>query len=182
MKTLTKKMIFKTGLISVFFLFAFSGLQAQSDSPQLNDAEIASVAVTANQIDVDYAALAKKKSNNKDVIRFAQTMQDDHNSVIKMATDLARKLGVTPQDNDVTQSLLSQSRTQTDLLNSKSGKDFDKTYIDNEVAYHEAVINSVETVLIPQSENQELKDLLIRIMPTLKSHLEHAKKLQRELK
>ena len=46
---------------------------AQKDT-QLSDAEIASVEVTANQIDIDYAKIAIEKSKNVDVLKFAKTM------------------------------------------------------------------------------------------------------------
>ena len=65
------------------------------------------------------------------------------------------------------------------MLNSKSAKEFDKAYIDNEVTYHQAVISTVEGVLIPQSSNQELKELLQNVVPALKTHLEHAQMVQK---
>lgn len=67
------------------------------------------------------------------------------------------------------------------MLNSKSGKAFDKTYVDNEVAYHEAVISTVENVLIPDASNKELQDLLKSAVPLFKAHLEHAKMVQKSL-
>ncbi|MBS1577668.1 MAG: DUF4142 domain-containing protein, partial [Bacteroidetes bacterium] len=66
-------------------------------------------------------------------------------------------------------------------LNSKSGKDFDKAYIGNEVAYHKAVVSTVETVLIPQSQNAELKGLLQQVLPVLKTHLGHAMMVESNL-
>jgi putative membrane protein len=67
------------------------------------------------------------------------------------------------------------------LLNSKSGKAFDKAYIDNEVGYHKAVIKEVETALIPDAQNAELKSLLQNVLPVLKSHLSHAEMVQKEV-
>jgi len=64
-------------------------------------------------------------------------------------------------------------------LKSKSGDAFNKAYIDNEVAYHKAVISTVESVLIPQSQNAELKQLLQNVLPTLKAHLAHAEMTQK---
>lgn len=180
MKTLQNYVASVCGMLIFALLFSFTS-QAQ-DAPKLTDPEIASVAVTANQIDVDYAAIAQKKSKDAAILRFAKTMQDDHNAVIKMATDLAKKLGVTPETNSMTKSLLDGAQKTSKDLNSKSGKAFDKAYIDNEVAYHDAVINAVENVLIPQTQNAELKALFVQIMPTLKAHLEHAKLVQKELK
>jgi putative membrane protein len=50
------------------------------------------------------------------------------------------------------------------------------------VAYHKAVISTVEGVLIPQSQNAELKQLLQNVLPTLKAHLEHAQMTQKMMK
>ena len=170
----------KLALIGAFFITASSFMLAQNDI-QLTDPEIASVAVVANQIDIDYGKVAIKRSKDKSVIDFANTMITDHSAVIDQAVALVTKLGVTPQDNAVTQSLLKQSEETLKKLNGVSKKDFDKTYIDNEVAYHEAVIGAVRDVLIPQSQNSELKDLLEAVLPALETHLGHAKMAQTKL-
>jgi putative membrane protein len=152
-----------------------------SATPQkLTDPEIASIAVNADQIDIDYAAIAKEKSKNADVLKFAATMAKDHKSVNDQAVALATKLGVTPQDNPVTQSLLSGAATTKADLNSKSGADFDKAYIDNEVAYHKAAIDLVENKLIVDATNPELKSLLQTALPIFKQHLAHAEMIQNQ--
>jgi putative membrane protein len=168
--------------ILVMCLMAFSVAVSAQNKSQLSDAEIASIAVTANQIDIDYAAIATSKSKDADVLRFAKTMHDDHKSVIEKAQDLCKKLGVTPKDNATTQSLLDGAKTTKASLNDKSGADFNKAYIDNEVAYHKAVISTVEEKLIPEAQNQELKELLTSVLPVLKRHLEHAEMLQKDYK
>lgn len=160
---------------------ATSGLMMAQDTPQLSDPEIASVAVVANQIDIDYGKVALERSKNKEVIDFTNRMIEDHKAVINQAVALVTKLGVTPMDNTVSQSLLTQSKETLKKLNSVSKKDFDKTYIDNEVAYHEAVISAVKDVLIVQAKNAELKDLLEAVLPALEAHLGHAKMAQSKI-
>jgi len=154
---------------------------AQKDT-KLSDPEIASVAVTANQIDIEYAQIAQKKSKNADVLKFAETMAKDHQSVIDQAVALATKLGVTPKDNATTKSFLEGAIKTKAMLNSKNGNVFDKAYIDNEVSYHKAVIGAVETLLIPDTDNAELKSLLQNVVPALKTHLAHAEMLQKSIK
>jgi putative membrane protein len=156
-------------------------IAAAATPAKLTDPEIASVAVTADQIDIDYAAIAKAKSKNKDVLEFAATMAKDHGSVNAQAVALAKKLGVTPKDNPTTQSLLSQATTTKQMLNSKSGAEFDKAYLDNEVAYHKAAIDIVENTLIPDATNPELKSLLQSALPIFKEHLQHAEMIQAKL-
>ncbi|SDC80409.1 DUF4142 domain-containing protein [Niabella drilacis] len=151
-------------------------------TPKLTDPEIASVAVTANQIDVDYAGIAQRKSADAAILNFAKTMKTDHLGVIDMATKLVKKLKVTPKTNSVTKSLLEGAKKTKATLNGKSGKAFNTAYMDNEVAYHQAVIDAVEKVLIPQAQNAELKALLVQVLPALKAHLEHAKMVQKALK
>jgi putative membrane protein len=151
-------------------------------TPKLTDPEIASVAVVANQVDVNAGKLAKSKSKDKEVQNFANTMINDHQSVIAQATALVKKLKVTPKDNAVSKKLMADANKTKRTLSAKSGKAFDKAYIDNEVAYHKAVISTVEGVLIPQAQNAELKQLLQNVMPTLRTHLEHAEMVQKNFK
>lgn len=180
MRTLKDLALSGTLLLSALLVSTTVSAQEQK-TPQLTDPEIASVAVTANQIDVEYAEIALKKSSSKEVINFATTMKADHNAVIKMAVDLVTKLKVTPKTNDVSKSLLAGAVKERAILNAKKGKAFDKAYVDNEVAYHEYAINAVENMLIPQSKNAELKALLQKALPIFKTHLGHAKMLQKEL-
>lgn len=175
-KSLTSKAILSMALSVVFVSASFA------QAPKLTDPEIASVAVTANQIDINYAAVAQKKSKNAEVLKFAETMTNDHKAVIAQAVALVTKLKVTPKDNDISKKLLADAEKTKKTLLSKSGKAFDKAYIDNEVAYHKAVIAAVETLLIPSAKNQELKSLLEKVVPALKTHLGHAEMLQKHFK
>jgi putative membrane protein len=166
---------------SVVFSVMFSTHAFAQSSTPLSDPEVASVAVVANQIDIRNGELAQKKSKDPQVLKFAQTMIDDHNAVIGQAVALVKKLGVTPKDNSVSQGLLKDAEKTLKSLDSKSGSDFNKAYVNNEVAYHKAVINAVESLLIPEAENAELKQLLQNVLPALKAHLGHAEMLQKDL-
>ena len=169
----------KLGIGTIIFFSGFSFSAIAQDKPRLTDPEIASVAVVANQVDMGYADIAIAKSKDISILDFANTMKRDHQSVIDQAVALVKKLGVTPKDNSVSQKLLADAEKTKKMLNSKSGKAFNKAYIDNEVAYHKAVISMVDGVLIPESQNQELKALLQKVAPILKAHLSHAEMLQK---
>jgi plastocyanin len=87
-------------------------------------------------------------------------MERDHKAVNEKALALVKKLGVTPEDNDTSKALSKQAADKRAELAKLSGKAFDKAYIDNEVAYHKAVDSVLESTLIPDASNAELKDLL----------------------
>ena len=158
------------GLLS----FPFSNASAQS----VNDAQIASIVVTANQVDIDAGKLAKSRSTNKVVKAFAELMITDHTGVNKSATSLAAKLKVTPQDNPTSQSLKAGGDKNLAHLKTLKGAAFDRAYVDHEVAYHQQVIDALDKTLIPGATYDELKALLIKVRPAFVAHLEHAKHLQ----
>jgi putative membrane protein len=154
---------------------------AKPAAATLNDAQIAHVAVTANSIDSAAGVLAKQKGTAKAAKEFAQDMIRDHSAVNKKAVALATKLKVTPEDNDVSKSLKSGADANTSNLQGKSGADFDKAYIDNEVTYHQSVLDALDKTLIPGAQNAELKSLLESVRPTIAAHLAKAKSIQTSL-
>lgn len=164
-------------------LTAFGTAYAQTSaagSPP-NDAQIAMIAVVADNVDIEASKLAAEKASSKEVKEFAQTMVRDHTAVNAKATALAKKLGVTPEESATSKSLKSDGDKMLAKLKKMSGAEFDKAYVDNEVSYHEAVIGVIEKTLIPNTKNAELKSLLESAGPIFTSHLEHAKHLQKSL-
>src|SRR3954454_3114286 len=156
----------------------FAGAASAQD---INDAQIASIVVTANQVDIDAGKLASTKATNPEVKKFAQTMVTDHTGVNKQATALVTKLKVKPEDNATSKSLKSGGEDNLKNLRTLKGAAFDKAYVDHEVAYHQAVLDAVDKTLIPNAKNEELKALLVKVRPAFVAHLEHAKHLQSTL-
>jgi putative membrane protein len=154
--------------------FTFASVSAQG----VNDPQIASIVVTANQVDIDAGKLAESRATNAEVKAFARLMVTDHAAVNKSATDLAGKLKVTPQDNPTSESLKSGGDKNLAHLRMLTGTAFDRAYVDQEVAYHQQVIDALDKTLIPGAANAELKALLIKVRPAFVAHLEHAKRLQ----
>jgi len=165
---------------AVAFTLFSAAAQAQS-APAPTDPQIVGIVVGANQIDIDHAKLALKKAKDKQVRDFAQQMITDHTAVLKSVGELGAKLKVTPEDSDTSKSLTSQAAETTKKLKGLRGKAFDKAYMDNEVAYHQAVIDAVSKVLIPNAKNAELKQALEGAAPLFQGHLEHAQSVDNAL-
>jgi putative membrane protein len=161
-------------------LLSAAGASAQTGS-SINDAQIASIVVTANQVDIDAGKLAASTSTNAEVKKFGQLMVTDHTSVNKQAVDLATRLKVTPEDNDTSKSLKEGGDKNIATLKGLKGAAFDKAYVDHEVAYHQAVIDAIDKTLIPNAKNADLKALLVKVRPAFMTHLEHAKHLSASL-
>jgi putative membrane protein len=147
-----------------------------------NDAQIAAIVVAANTVDIDAGKLAESKAHDKDVKEFAHRMVVDHTAVNKSASDLVTKLGVKPEENATSKSLGEGGVQERQRLQKLQGAAFDKAYVDNEVAYHQTVIDALDKTLIPGASNAELKELLVKVRPAFVAHLEHARHIQAALK
>ena len=151
------------------------------EAPALTDPAIAHVAVTANAIDSAMGELAKTKARSSAVKDFAQTMITDHGAVNQQAVELAQRLKVTPEDNDVSRQLQQGADEARASLEGKSGAEFDQAYMQREVEYHQAVLDALDQALIPGAQNAELKALLEGARPAFVAHLERAKQVQGKL-
>lgn len=146
------------------------------------DPQIAHIAYTAGNIDIAAAKQALARSHNKSVHSFAEEMVRDHQAVNVKALALVKKLNVTPQDNPTSQSLTKGAAAERAKLGHMSGAAFDREYANNEVAYHKAVNGALDTVLIPNAKNGELKSLLQTGLTLFREHQAHAEQLAKALK
>jgi putative membrane protein len=171
---------FFTTLIASSFAFVSMAAFAQAEAP--NDAQIAAIVVAANKVDINAGKFAESHSKNKDVKAFAKEMVTDHTGSNKQATALVKKLNVKPEENATSKSLTDNGAETLKKLKGMKGAEFDKAYIDNEVTYHQTVLDAIDKTLIPNAKNAELKDLLTKTRPVINDHLMHAQKIQASMK
>jgi len=160
-------------LLTLAATFSVTAAQAQSPA-ELNDLEIAHVAYIADNIDIRYAHLALAISENPKIRAFAKTMIRDHTAVNEQALALLEKLGASPQDNFLSQSLNSDAEKIIDELSELRGDEFDKRYAGNELAYHRAVNDLVANAFIPNIENEEVRALFRAALEIFRVHEGHA--------
>jgi putative membrane protein len=163
-------------------LCLLSGAAFAQGAAKPTDPQIAHIAYTAGQLDIDAAKQALAKSKNKEVRAFADDMVRDHTAVNKQALDLVAKLKVKPEDNDTSKSLTKAAAAKKAELAKLSGAAFDKAYVANEVAYHKTVNGALETLLIPSASNAELKSLLQTGLKIFQGHEQHAEHVAAALK
>ncbi len=173
--------LLKSSVVAAAVCFATASAMAQGNGKP-TDPQIADIAYTAGQIDIEQAIEALKKTHNKAVRSFAEEMIRDHLAVNKKVLALLDKLKVEPETNDTSKSMYRDASSKREELGGLSGTAFDKAYAENEVAYHEAVNGALESTLIPAAKNGELKSLLQSGLKLFKEHQKHAEKLVDELK
>lgn len=171
----------KSSLLAATALLLASAASA-NPAAGLSDAEIAHIAYTAGQIDIAAAKQALDKTKSAEVRGFAEVMLRDHQAVESKALALVTKLGVTPADNGTSQALAKQAAKTSDRLAKLEGAEFDRAYMQNEAAYHQAVNGALRSTLIPSADNAELKTLLETGVALFGEHQKHAEALAARLK
>jgi len=166
--------------ILVITLVLFS-VEVLAKTTSLNDSQIIAIVIAANQADLSIGHLVKSKSSDDEVSFFAQSMVSDHSINLESVATLMTKLKITPQDSPASQNFIVRSMRNITNLNSLNQAEFNKTYINQEVVFHEQVLDTIDSLLIPNAKNTELKRLLDKIRPAFASHLNHAKRVRNHL-
>ena len=152
----------------------FASLSAQAD---LNDLEMAHVAVTANNTDIAYAHLALALSENPAIREFAEAMIRDHTAVTAQVVALAERLNVQAQDNDLSRQMRANAERIKNQLSELRGADFDRFYAENELRYHQTVNGIVEDAFIPNIDHPEVKRAFQQALALFRGHERHAERM-----
>tara|TARA_R110002051_G_scaffold183565_1_gene253080 strand:+ start:392 stop:913 length:522 start_codon:yes stop_codon:yes gene_type:complete len=172
--------MFRTFILAgALALAPVAAASAQDAGP--TDAQIAHIAYTAGQLDVDAARQALEKTTNPEVRAFAELMARDHAAVNAQAVALVTRLHVTPEANPTSTALTEAAAATHDRLQALDGAAFDAAYVANEVAFHQTVNTALSGTLIPDADNPELKALLETGLTLFQSHQVHAEHLAQSL-
>jgi putative membrane protein len=161
---------------------AAAGAAAPATTPKggLGDSNIVAILDEANKADSAAGAVALKKATNPDVKAFARLMMADHHAMRVQGQQLAKQLNVSPKPPE-RDPLAGYTRNEMNTLQKTAkGAEFDRTYIDNEVAIHQAVLDFANQARVT-TQTPELRDLIEKAAPIIKKHLDQAQEIQKKL-
>jgi putative membrane protein len=147
-----------------------------------SDSDIAAIVTNANQGEVDQGQLAGTKANSDDVRAFARMMVTDHTNALNQASSLWSRTNITASDNEVSRGLVNGSQQTVSALNTYSGVDVDRQYINSQVDIHQWLLNTLDNTLIPSAQNRQLRDFLNKQRTAVAMHLDRAKQIQNNLR
>jgi putative membrane protein len=153
-------------------------LHAQAEGP--DDPTIVAIFDAANTADMETGALAEKQGSSREVRDFGAMLVRDHNAVRQQGRDLAKKLGVTPTPPKDDQSAKDHAAVM-ERLRSLQGAEFDRAFLQHEQAFHKAVIDAIQSTLLPAIDNAELKALVVKVAPAFEAHRKMAQELEKKV-
>ena len=146
----------------------------------LSDANIVALLDEANMADSASGAYALGKATNPEVKAFAKQMMGEHHSLRLQGQQLAKRLNVTPAppaDDPLKPAAASEMAA---LRAAPKGAQFDRTYIEQEIGIHKAVLDLAEKAH-GAAQNEELKKLIEQAKPVIEKHLDRAEEIQKKL-
>ena len=135
-------------------------------------AKFAVKAANAGMTEVELGKMAQEKGS-KSVKEFGAMMVKDHTKAGDELKSLATEKNIT-----LPSSISDDMKKHVDDLSKKSGKDFDKDYIDMMVSDHKDVIDSFED-MAKNSKDSAFKNFAVKTLPTLYKHLGAAKAIEK---
>jgi putative membrane protein len=146
----------------------------------LSDANIVALLDEANMADSASGAYAVTKATSPDVKAFAKLMMGEHHALRAQGQQLAKRLGVTPElpANDPLKPAAESEMAA--LKGAAKGAAFDRTYIEQEIGIHKAVLDLAGKAH-DAAQNEELKKLIEQAGPVIQKHLDRAEEIQKKL-
>jgi putative membrane protein len=159
---------------------SMSGMSGESQPGQLSDANIVALLDEANMADSATGAYVVTRATSPDVKAFAKLMMGEHHALRAQGRQLAQRLNITPElpANDPFKPAVEAEMTA--LKGAAKGAAFDRTYIEQEIGIHKAVLD-VAGKAHDAAQNPELKKLIEQAGPVIQKHLDHAEQIQKKL-
>jgi putative membrane protein len=144
----------------------------------LTEAEIAAVVTAANEGEVQQGTLAQNRAVTGGVRTFAQQMVQEHSAALQMGQAVFTQLGITPQENAMSQFLRTQAQTTLSQLQAIPASSlFDRSYMQVQVQMHTMVLTNLDQVLIPSARSAQMRQLLLTQRAEVAEHLQEAQDL-----
>jgi putative membrane protein len=159
---------------------ATSGAAAATPKSGLSDANIVALLDAANKADSAAGAVAAKKATRADVKAFARLMMSEHHALRQAGQALAKQLGVEPKPPEHDPLAPYVASEMKALQTTAKGAEFDRTYIDNEVTIHQAVLDMANQARVT-TQTADLRALIEKAVPIIRKHLEQAMAIQKQL-
>jgi putative membrane protein len=129
-------------------------------------------AANGGMMEVEMGKVAEHNGYSRRVREFGRMMREDHTNLNNRMKEIASTQNITLPD-----SVSTSDRKKIDDMKTKSGKDFDKAYIDMMVSDHKSDISDFQKAA-NNLQDTVLSSFASQALPTLQKHLDSAQAIQ----
>lgn len=152
-----------------------------SSTTASSPAAILSQMNVANTTEIQLATLAAKKASSPKVKQIARKLATDHSKNREQLRGLAQKLNVTLTPAQGGSVSAADSAAMPPDLQGKSGRNFDRAFVQHEIADHQSNIQKLQTQAIPSAQDAAVKAYLQKTVTEMQAHLSSLKQVQQQL-
>jgi putative membrane protein len=148
------------------------------DQGSITDDEIVAASEAVNAAQVEQGALARAKAKEPRLREFAEKLRADHERARRDGKSLAARLSIKPKESPLSSELGADAAGATKTLKNAKRNDFDRLFLESQIAAHQKTLELLDQKLIPNARNQDVKELLEGLRATVQAHLETVRSLQ----
>ncbi len=138
------------------------------------DAEVLGVLRTVNVLEVQAAELAAQKATSPQVRQFAQTLAAEHGQAV---AQIDATTTVKPLPGVLSNTIDQQVGAAIDRLEAATGPQFDRDFMQTQVALHQQVAQLIETQLLPVTQDPTVRQLAESMQQAVTQHLQTAQQI-----
>ncbi len=147
-----------------------------------NDGEVAAVLAAADTGEIQQGELATTHATDARVRDFGRMMITEHTASSQKLTALRQRLDLSPQESVRSRALTSDATATRERLSGLRGADFDRAYVEAQVAQHTQVLETIDSALLPAVREADLRAAITNdVRPMVAAHLQRARDLQAAL-
>ena len=174
MKTVVRTAGVVGALLVVVIAVRAQDARQEQDKP-FTDQEFMTQVASSGLAEVEIGKIGQSKASHADVKMLAERIVKDHTKVNEELTELAREAGVKLPDRP-----MPEHQKHVDHFRDYKGEAFDKEFTTHMIKGHEKSIE-LFTRASKEARDARLKAFATKTLPTLKEHLELARKADSQL-
>ena len=159
-----------------------SAVDTSTGAAASESAGILSQLNVANTSEIQLATLVAKKATSPQVKQIATRLAADHSKNREQLRALAQKLNLTLTPSQGAGVSAAGSGVMPPDLQKKTGRSFDRAFIQQEINDHQSNIEKLQTQAIPTAQNLDIKAYLQKTVADMQGHLAGLKQVQQQLR
>jgi len=144
----------------------------------LDEGQLLAVLASVDTGEIKQAQVALAKAASSQVRNFASDMIEQHTRAKQSGAAFATQNGLAQRSSPASQKLERDGGEVLDSLQRTDIREFDQVYVQTQLNQHAAVLDMLDTQLIPSAPTARIKQHLTAARTMVQQHLTHAQQLR----
>jgi putative membrane protein len=135
--------------------------------------------MTTNTVQIRGSQYAVPRMQYYDILNFANAMVVDYQNYQNILINFSQKSGVSPELSATAREIEARGNEVLEEMKALKGMALEKRYIEAQIELHLKTLDTIDQLFLPNVYNQELRNLINGLRPTVQNRLEWAFRIQK---